>query len=186
MQNNVIYLARPCQYVSREESPKCHSRYWSTARYAPAVIESYHDILNALRHQGVNEFHLVGYSGGAPLALILAEQRNDILSVTTVAGNISLKTFSELHHVDYLTESLDPQTFINQLGNVRQQHYIGSEDVIVPISIAQAWQQTLSPTQQNHSKLISVPNVSHHSGWQIFWKKNIATIHTDTGHRSNL
>ena len=32
---NVIYLARPCQYI---KSPICSQRHWTTARFAPEIV----------------------------------------------------------------------------------------------------------------------------------------------------
>lgn len=37
---NVIYLARPCQYIM---SPICAKRHWTTARFAPEVINAEYD-----------------------------------------------------------------------------------------------------------------------------------------------
>ena len=39
---NVIYLARPCQYV---KSPICSKRHWTTARFAPEVINAEYEAI---------------------------------------------------------------------------------------------------------------------------------------------
>ena len=39
---NIIYLARPCQYV---KSPICSKRHWTTARFAPEVINAEYEAI---------------------------------------------------------------------------------------------------------------------------------------------
>ena len=39
---NVIYLARPCQYI---KSPICSKRHWTTARFAPEVINAEYEAI---------------------------------------------------------------------------------------------------------------------------------------------
>ena len=42
---NVVYLARPCQYV---KSPICSKRHWTTARFAPEVINAEYEAIKNL------------------------------------------------------------------------------------------------------------------------------------------
>jgi hypothetical protein len=37
---NVVYLARPCQYVNLENSASCHRKYWDGSKYSKEVINS--------------------------------------------------------------------------------------------------------------------------------------------------
>ena len=42
---NVIYLARPCQYVG---SNNCNEDIWTSAQYSSTVLNSYNEIINYL------------------------------------------------------------------------------------------------------------------------------------------
>ena len=42
---NVVYLARPCQYV---KSDICAQRHWTTARFAPEVINSEYEAVKQI------------------------------------------------------------------------------------------------------------------------------------------
>ena len=64
---NVIYLARPCQFV---QNKYCHSKYWTTARFSAPVIESTAQALKAI--VGTSDVVLIGFSGGAQVAGLVA------------------------------------------------------------------------------------------------------------------
>lgn len=64
---NVIYLARPCQYIM---SPICAKRHWTTARFAPEVINAEYDAVR--QTAGGHEVILVGFSGGAQVAGLIS------------------------------------------------------------------------------------------------------------------
>ena len=53
---NVIYLSRPCQYV---KSPICSKRHWTTARFAPEVINAEYEAIKQIA--GANQVILVGF-----------------------------------------------------------------------------------------------------------------------------
>ena len=57
---NVVYLARPCQYVKSEI---CSKRHWTTARFAPEVINAEYEAVREIA--GKNPVILIGFSGGA-------------------------------------------------------------------------------------------------------------------------
>ena len=66
---NVIYLARPCQYV---KSPICTQRHWTTARFAPEVINSEYEAIKQI--VGDSPIILIGFSGGAQIAGLVARR----------------------------------------------------------------------------------------------------------------
>ena len=84
-----VYLARPCQYIN---SNSCEEKYWTSHRFNLKVIESYQEVLNNLKKEYSNtKFDLVGYSGGGAIVTLLASFRDDINSITTVAGNLDIE-----------------------------------------------------------------------------------------------
>lgn len=64
---NVIYLARPCQFVKENA---CRVEYWTTKRFAPEVIEAEYEAIKKI--VGNKNITLIGFSGGAQIAGLLA------------------------------------------------------------------------------------------------------------------
>ena len=105
---NVLYIARPCQYVPREENPNCQTDYWTFKRYAPEVLESINEVIEMyIKNNQLRGVRLVEYSGGGTLAAILAATRNDVIDLRTVAGNLDIDYFAQLHKASPLTGSLN-------------------------------------------------------------------------------
>ena len=66
--DNVVYLARPCQYID-EGSSNCNNKdIWTVSQYSEAVLSSYKAIME--NYSQFKEIHIVGYSGGAGLQCI--------------------------------------------------------------------------------------------------------------------
>ena len=60
---NVIYFARPYQYI---KSPICSKRHWTTARFALEVINAEYEAIKNIADN--NPVILIGFSGGAQVA----------------------------------------------------------------------------------------------------------------------
>ncbi len=175
---NVIYLARPCQYsgneIWRDALPKyngegfCPSKYWTDSRYAPEVIKSMSIALDEIkrRHQ-ISEFHLIGFSGGAIVAALLAADRPDVKSFRSVAGNMDTDAFTSVHEVSPLTGSLNPVDRAAELRFIPQHHYVGGEDEVIPPAIFSSYEQAVSPSQC--LAVSFVPDVGHEYGWVDKW-----------------
>ena len=158
---NVAYLARPCQYVT---SPACAPKYWTSAQFSEPVITSVNEALN---HWQGHKIELVGYSGGAAVVMLTAARRTDVISIRTVAGNIDTQTFTDIHHVSPLSESMNPASFALHTALVPQLHFVGDKDLVVPRPIAEAYQGRLPAV--NCSAINVVNGVDHYSGWQDQW-----------------
>lgn len=110
------YLARPCQYVS---GPVCGPAVWTDGRFSPQVLDSMSKALDGLmRASGAVRVELVGYSGGAAIALLLAGSRHDVASVQTIAGNLSPRLWAQAKGHTGLAGALDPTDFAAQLSKV--------------------------------------------------------------------
>ncbi len=162
---NVVWLARPCQYIRSEA---CDAKYWTGARFAPGVIESYMAALdNIKRMYGVPEFHLVGYSGGAAVAALLAAERDDVASFRSVAGNLDHETWTNLHGVSALEQSLNPVDVARDIAHIPQHHFIGGQDEIVPPALYHSWAQASGETDCVRSTLVI--EAEHEDGWPAQW-----------------
>jgi len=175
---NVVYLARPCQYsgLLEKDSP-CPDIYWTGARSAPEVIEAYKqaldDIVKRAQAKGV---HLVGYSGGAAIAA-LAAARGDILSLRTVAGNLDYAAFTALHGISPMSGSIDPATVAEKIASIPQMHFIGNDDKTVPAEIFESWKRASGSGACIRSTTVAA---AHEKGWAEQWgalQKTAATCY---------
>lgn len=169
---NVLYIARPCQYVTPRNSPDlCDIPMWTTHRYSEEVVLEYQALLNKLsaRH-GFTNFELIGYSGGGVIAAILSATRDDVTSLRTVAGNIDVKAFTTHHSVPALTQSLDSADYSATLLNFPQCHYIGQKDKVVTEDVTNSflYKQNPSLTYIVQHKY-EIADVSHDEGWEKVW-----------------
>lgn len=165
--DNIVYLARPCQYTPRKIAGPCKIDYWSTKRFASEVLRSYHQALDTLREDhSFENFHLVGFSGGGNIAALLTAERTDIASLRTVAGNLDHRKHSEIHGVSILKGSLNAKDYAHKLANMPQHHFIGGQDFIVPPSIYESFRKA---SGSNCIGSTIIPGASHTDGWDIAW-----------------
>ncbi|MFA6789191.1 MAG: alpha/beta hydrolase [Arcobacteraceae bacterium] len=154
-----IYLARPCQYTT---SSQCEKKYWSSARFHTSVIDAYIEILDSIKKEYKNNsFKLIGYSGGGAIATLISAKRDDIRSLITVAGNLDIKKWSEIHRISPLYNSLNPTDFTKDLDHIPQTHYVGKKDNIIPLEIFKSYQSKF--TNDKNIKLIMI-DATHTKG----------------------
>lgn len=164
---NIIYIARPCQFTPLKLDLNCHPKYWSTARYSQPVIESINQVINYFKDKTNNSnLNLIGYSGGATIAGIIASSRADIKSLVTIAGNLDHDEISNFNGTTKLTGSLNLINFTKQLSNIPQIHYIGEKDKIIPIYTIKNFVNKINYfSNKNTAKYIIIKNADHYNGW---------------------
>lgn len=166
---NAVYLGRACQYVEAERTA-CPQRYWTTARFAPEVIAATSHAINVLKQQfGANRLTLVGYSGGAAVAALLAVERHDVERLITVAGNLDHAAWTALHGLDPLVDSLNPAALADKLVNLPQIHFVGENDVVISPSLAYRWPLALRGPENSNIHVIT--SFSHHCCWVENWEQ---------------
>lgn len=155
LDGNVTYLARPCQFIA---SPRCHYAYWTSNRFAPEILESYTVALNHLKQDtGANAISITGYSGGAYIAMKLAENRNDITEVITIAGLLNPQSWTSHHQIGALQ---NVPSAMPHNSATRYTHFCGEDDDVMPCHIF------ASETASLAHRLISVPNADHDDVWE--------------------
>ncbi|WP_052384162.1 alpha/beta hydrolase [Litchfieldella xinjiangensis] len=161
-----VYLARPCQFIS---ASGCQPEVWTDRRFSQAVVDSLDTALTMIKsQQGNSHFELVGYSGGAALALLLAAQRNDVTQVQTLAGNVMPAQWIQFHGLRPLASALEPLDYQNRLAQLPQRHFAGEDDRIVPTSLLRAYIKQLEGTC---AEAVTLENVSHTQGWEQAWQQ---------------
>lgn len=165
--SQVVYLARPCQYVSFAERA-CSSAYWMQKRFAPEVVAAMNQAVNQLKSEAkAKRIVMIGYSGGGALAVLMAAQRQDVTSVLTIAGNLDHHVWTRLHKLSDLQGSLNPPDFSQALQRVRQVHLVGGKDANMPVSVYQAYRAAFAP-QADISEEV-VPTFDHQCCWVERW-----------------
>jgi len=165
---NVIYIARPCQYTPPALNNHCTPQYWSSHRYAPQVIHATSQALDAIKAKtGATQFLLVGFSGGASVAALVASERSDILGLITVAGDLNHQQLNTYHHVTPLSGSLNPFHVTEKLRDLPQDHWVGGKDKLIPSHITEQFVQKIHNSRCARVHILK--KASHHKEWEKAW-----------------
>ncbi|MBI1216850.1 MAG: alpha/beta hydrolase [Alphaproteobacteria bacterium] len=162
---NVAYLARPCQY---RRGGECSVADWTDERFAPRIIDSYNQALDALAASAHSSgFELVGFSGGANVAGLLAARRRDVLNLRSVAGDIDNRAFLDLHRLSAMPRSLDMADEAQKLAALPQIHFTGAKDRIVQRAVADSFRAKAG--DDNCIAVREVAGAEHEKGWVAQW-----------------
>lgn len=168
----VVYLSRPCQYVTDET---CSPKYWTSHRFSPEILNSFNDSLNKIKMDyQVSSFNLYGYSGGGTVATLLSAQRNDIKQLITIAGNLDTEFWARHHYLTPLTGSLNPADFSDSLSKTDQYHLIGGKDKIVDETVFDSYLSHFKEKQNIHYEVFK--EFTHHCCWDQNWKEILKEI----------
>ena len=162
----VVWLARPCQYLSRAALRACDSAYWMERRFAPEIIAAYDSAVTQLKTlSGARDVRMVGYSGGGVIAALVAMRRSDIASVVTVAAPLSLTEWAARHDLSPLKGSLDPGRQKPGLVRASDVHFAGADDNIVPVGIVERF------VRSHGGRLETVAGFDHNCCWVRDWPR---------------
>ena len=158
---NVVYIARPCQYI---KSPICSKRHWTTARFAPEIINAEYETIRQIA--GKNPVVLVGFSGGAQVAGLVATAKRgvNVKKIITIAGNLDHLAWTQYHNLPPLNESMNLESYRKQFAKIPQIHYVGTDDKVIPPILAREF-------VSNDDLIIEVNGASHNKGWESIYNK---------------
>lgn len=164
----VAYLARPCQYLGATTNPACTKALWSNERFSEAVIAATDQALNQLKTEThASKLRLVGYSGGAAVALLVAARRSDVVKLVTVAGNVDPVSWAASMRLAPLTGSLNPVDAIPGNQQIPQVDFVGGKDKVVPPQITVDFVQRYPVGHR--PRLINIPDNEHVCCWAVQW-----------------
>ncbi len=158
---NVVYLARPCQYV---KSPICSKRHWTTARFAPEVINAEYEAIKNIA--GDNPVILIGFSGGAQVAGLIASAKPglNVKKIITIAGNLDHLVWTQYHNLPPLNESMNLESYRKQFARIPQIHYVGSDDKVMPPALVRDF-------VGKNTRVFEVRGATHNSGWEEIYSQ---------------
>lgn len=168
---NVIYIARPCQYLDLKSQKKCQPKFWSEARFSKEVVDATDNAISQLvRQYHFKKINLFGYSGGGAIAVLVAAQRNDVQLIGTVAANLNHQEFTKIHQVTPMSESLDAIDFADKVKNIEQFHFIGGHDSTVPGTIIISFVTKVNKLGGN-AKFRVISDLTHNDEkWPEIWR----------------
>jgi pimeloyl-ACP methyl ester carboxylesterase len=167
---SVAYLARPCQFLEPEPLRRCADRYWTSGRFAEEVVASADAAISALKTQArAQTIRLVGYSGGGTLAMLIAARRADVGDIVTVVAPLDHAAWTRALEVSPLATSLNPTAYLPALSRIRQRHFVGSRDTVVPQALAQNFVRRLASGAD--ARVLPIDGFSHTCCWDENWPR---------------
>ncbi len=150
---NVVYLARPCQFVN---DMKCSEKDWTTGRFSSDIISAVTQAIKDISKQ--KPVVLIGYSGGALVSGVIAENNPDlrVKKWITLAGVLNHEKWTENLNLPPLTDSLD----LKKMPCVPQIHFIGKKDKVVSYK--------LTESLADEKNIIIIPNATHDNGFNEY------------------
>jgi alpha/beta hydrolase fold len=163
---NIVYVARPCQYTPMEQNPACNRTYWTDKRMSEDSVNSINDVI--LNIAGNQKIDLIGFSGGGGIAVLVAARNKQVRSILTLAGNLNHQAFQKFHKFRPMIGSLNPIDFAMKINTIPQLHISGGHDKIVPAFIADDYIKASGNSKCVKREVFSEP--THIKKWDKYWK----------------
>ena len=125
------------------------------------VIRDTSKFMRDIYSKNIKYIQFLGHSGGGTLAMLLAERFNRTTSVVTLAGNLDIDAWTTLHGYSPLYGSLNPAQRPALAGHIKQFHYVGRNDKVVPPAVVQS-----GIRRQHNARLIILDDVNHKCCWE--------------------
>lgn len=156
----VLYLARPCQFLSTLELKTCSVDDWTDARFAEKWVARMDAAIDAAKRMTkAKRVVLSGYSGGGVMAALIAARRDDASELMTVAAPLDHAAWTTLHRVSPLMQSLSVLSVRKKLFRLPQVHIAGAEDKVVPPALLQGFLRAYPADAP--AELIILPGIDH-------------------------
>lgn len=169
---NVLYIARPGQFLKPGEK-QIDQVYWTSRRYSEEVISAVNTAIDQVkRSSGAKQVSLIGYSGGATVAVLVVARRDDVVALRTVAGNLATDVFSRVHHISPLSGSIDPVSVASKIQGIPQRHFIGRRDRVIVSEIPKVFLAAEGDT--DYKGLTEIEEADHLNGWVERWVELLA------------
>lgn len=171
-----VYLNRPCYGLDRMPST-CTEDLWTHGRYSKTVINT---LLTALKHiqrqWGAQQLILIGHSGGATLALLLAAEHEDSSAVVAVAPNLDHQAWTG--HFNYLplhsSINVAEQAVLPEA--IHRWYLLGEQDRQIPLALSLP-----AARKDPHGTIIRRADYDHSCCWESEWSELITALRAELG-----
>jgi pimeloyl-ACP methyl ester carboxylesterase len=158
-----VYIGRPC-YWGLATDAGCSPVYWTVGRFNSAVIESCSAALRSeLARSGAQHWSMYAHSGGAAIALLVAQRVPGVERIVTIGPNLDTDAWSTLHGYTPLSASENPVKEFAQRTEIPTTHYVGSRDLNTPPDLVTTAARTVG------GEVIVVQDYSHTCCWEKLW-----------------
>jgi pimeloyl-ACP methyl ester carboxylesterase len=157
---NVLYLARPCQFLSSTELNACSVDDWTNARFSEKWVGRLNAAIDEVkRTTHARQIGIAGYSGGGVMAALIAVGRDDVAMLITIAAPLDHAAWTAYHGVSPLTGSLAVLSVKEKLMRVPQVHVTGADDKVVPTVLLQNFLRGYPADAP--AELVTLPGIDH-------------------------
>lgn len=163
----VAYLGRPCQYLAPEQLAGCDPGLWMRRRFGEDAVAAMDAAVSRIKDRtGASKVNLVGYSGGGAMAALIAARRADVGCLVTIAAPLDTSAWTAAIKVSPLSDSLNPADFAQKLEPVRQTHFRGGADSLVPPATSRRFLD-----QSPSATVVDKDRYDHQCCWGDAWKE---------------
>jgi hypothetical protein len=163
----VAYLGRPCQFLSEAELAECDGRLWTGGRFGEDAVAATNRVVDAAKTAlGASRVNLVGYSGGGAMAALVAARRADVACLVTIVAPLDTVAWTDAIGVSRLRDSFNPVDVASRVSAIRQTHFVGALDTVVPPKTVARYMARVSA-----AKVVEIDNFDHECCWEREWHK---------------
>ena len=156
---NVIYVSRPCQYVFCDECK--NPALWREERFNEEIVREMKDLIVYLaKKYQATELELIGYDGGATMAMLIAT-KTPVSRVITIGGILDTKTYATEQNIPI--NGMNPTDLKQRLASVTQVHYVGAKDTKTPRAQAERF---VGRMNNPISAVVKVVPKATHTDWK--------------------
>ncbi len=170
-----VLLGRPCYHGLQDTAP-CTAALWTGRRFAAEVVASLAQALRRIDGARGRPLVLIGHSGGGVLAMLLAARLPETQAVVTLAAPLDIAAWADHHRDPPLAGSLNPARAAALPASVRQLHFAGGRDRVVPPALlSEALARLGGPAP------LVVAEAGHVDGWTRLWSAVLACLERTAG-----
>lgn len=163
----VAYLGRPCQYLREADLIKCDPELWMRGRFSNEAVAAMDLAVDQIKRiSGAAEVNLVGYSGGGAMAALIAARRSDVSCLVTLAAPLDTNAWTDTMRVSRLDLSLNPADVADMLRYVRQTHFRGARDKLVPPATSKRFLERVTG-----ATVVNKEKFDHQCCWREEWNE---------------
>lgn len=152
----VAYLARSCQF--QDKVGACPQKFWTTHRFSSGQVSTMSSAVGALKKKaGASELVLVGFSGGGVHATLLAQHRDDVVRLITLAAPLALSEWTRKLNLSSFHNTDDPM--IGPRLRMPSTHYTGGRDRTVPPEVVEIF------VRKQGGEFVLIKDFDHNCCW---------------------